>query len=456
MFREATDDTFNLDRHVVKLLSDSPFFAEISRHVRKVVTRDLPTAGVAYDKFTDDFVMGVNPDFFGGLTDEEIAGVLRHEFYHIVFYHVTSRRRTPFMRWNVATDLAINTIILAPESGKLALPDSALVPGRPLKAGPGKENAAAQKLSDLIASLPPMESSDFYWDRLSKLAEELQDGCPQHGKGAKSDTSEKTEGSHGEGEDHIHGPSDQECTCGGVGSLDDHSGWDDLTDEEREYAEAKARSILEKGAKAADQHSNGWGSMPASVRDGIRQVISRKVDWKAVLRQFVGSIARGGRTASIRRINRKYPYIHPGVKRGYVAKLAVAVDESGSVSNEMLGAFFGELENLTKNIAVTVIPFDYTVEEKDVFEWRKGMKPKIVRCKQGGTTFDAATEYVNSPKNRGRWDGIIYLTDGQAPAPIPSRVKRGWILGEGCQLAFPSGEMQVSMEKSVPPKGAWR
>jgi hypothetical protein len=94
--------------------------------------------------------------------------------------------------------------------------------------------------------------------------------------------------------------------------------------------------------------------------------------------------------------------------------------------------------------------------EKNVFEWRKGQRPKLNRVKSGGTSFDAATEYVNSSQNRGRWDGIIYLTDGECCKPMASRVKRGWILGSGCNLGFQTDEMQASMDKGTPNKGAWR
>jgi len=425
MFNEAADDQSQFDRHFVKLLSDAPFFAEISRHVRKVVTRDIPTAGVTYDPRADDFVMGINPDFFGGLTDAEVSGVIRHELYHITFLHVTSRQveRSLHRRWNVATDLAINSIILDPSSGGASLPECALVPGRPLKLGPGKENEAAQKVSDLIASFPQLESSDYYYNRLSELAQELEESG---------------------------------LTQPGEGTLDDHDGWGEVPDDIREAVEAKARALVEKAAAAADSRTNGWGNIPSGIRDDIRRMVARKVDWRLVLRQFIGSIARGERSTTIRRINRKYPYIHPGVKKGYVAKLAVAVDESGSVSDEMLAAFFGELESLTRRASVTVVPFDAAVDDKDVFEWRKGTQPKIVRCKQGGTTFDAPTDWVNSPKNRGRFDGLIILTDGCAAPPGPSRVKRCWVLGEGCSLAFPSDETQVSMDTGVPTSGAWR
>ena len=80
-----------------------------------------------------------------------------------------------------------------------------------------------------------------------------------------------------------------------------------------------------------------------SLVDAIRKSVSNVINWRNVLRQFVGSITRGGRATSIKRINKRYPYIHPGVKRGYEAKLLVAIDQSGSVDNEMLVEFFGML-----------------------------------------------------------------------------------------------------------------
>ena len=495
MFSQADTD-FNIDRHLIKLLEESPFFAEISRHVRKVVTNDLPTAGVTFDKYTDDFVLGINPEFFGELKDEEIAGVLRHEFYHIIFFHITTRRKTPHMRWNVATDLAINSIILDPSSGKnVALPDCALVPGRPLiKAGKGKEHKAAAKLSNLIASLPSLESSDYYWNRLSELADELQGDCPVHGdkgntkggsgaqgekddgnpghsKGGKADDAEGGKGDdatgqgkdseedgeqNGHGSGHSHNEAgEDECTCG-ASSMDDHGGWDDVPEDMREYVEGKARALTEKAAKHADSRSNGWGNMPTSVRDDIRRMVSRVVDWKAVLRQFVGSICRGDRVSTIRRINRKYPYIHPGVKRGYVAKLAIAIDQSGSVHDDMLASFFSELSALTKKVSVTIIPFDADVDPREVYEWRKGSQVNLKRVKSGGTSFDAPTRFVNDAKNRGRWDGLLVMTDGECSQPTPSRIKRGWVLGAGQKLYFNTDEMQVSMDKGTPTRGAWR
>ena len=68
---------------------------------------------------------------------------------------------------------------------------------------------------------------------------------------------------------------------------------------------------------------------------------------------------------------------------------------------------------------------------RDAFEWKKGNKVEAKRVRGGGTDFNAPTQIVNDPKNRGRWDGMLILTDGECSKPVSSRVKRGWVVSPG-------------------------
>ena len=54
---------------------------------------------------------------------------------------------------------------------------------------------------------------------------------------------------------------------------------------------------------------------------------------------FIKTSQRAQRRASIKRINRRYAYIHPGKKVQRQAKIAIAIDQSGSVDDGMLSAF---------------------------------------------------------------------------------------------------------------------
>ena len=142
-----------------------------------------------------------------------------------------------------------------------------------------------------------------------------------------------------------------------------------------------------------------------------------------MLRFFVKASQRANKSSTIRRINRRYPYIHPGRKSDRVANIAISVDQSGSVDNAMLALFFAELNKLSEVASFTVVPFDTKVDEKKVYEWRKGESRPVERVLSGGTCFDAPTKYVNARK----FDGHIVLTDMCAPKPIPSKCQRLWM-----------------------------
>ena len=112
--------TFDLNEHTYRLLESEPFFASLSRRINKKMTTAIPTAGV---RITDEgqFEMVYNPQFFESLTHKERSGVLKHEFYHLIFEHVTGRLPPEGMTkmWNIATDLAINSHLMdeLPEQG---------------------------------------------------------------------------------------------------------------------------------------------------------------------------------------------------------------------------------------------------------------------------------------------------------------------------------------------------
>lgn len=459
---QTVEHDYNFARHLIPFMQECPFYAEISRHVQKRLTYDVPTAAVSFDAKTDELVMWINPCFAGGgtyktrsgkevteegLSNSEIQGVITHEFDHLVYGHLGARRRDPADTDNIAKDLAINSLIVqrfkAPrdlEPGQTArpLPRLALIPGqrpwvdpRHLDAMTPERKKALEHFSDLIEKFPPAKASEWYFNRLLEDQKKNPDKWPKNAKG----------------EIEI-------VLC----PMDDHDGWDDeseVSQQEQEYIEGRIKAIIEKAVRHADSQ-DGWGNIPAELRDEIRRSVSTIINWRAVLRQFVGSLVRGQRTTTIKRINKRYPYIHPGVKRGYTAKLIIAIDESGSVSDEMLNMFFSELDTLTRKVDITLLHFDCHCTVKDLYEWRKGTRPKLNRVRGGGTDFNAPTNFVNDPKNRGRWDGLLIMTDGQAPAPGPSRIKRGWVLGQGCKLDFASDETQIFLTKDTQVRGAWR
>ena len=368
---------FDLKLHLHRLLSDEPFFSAISRRVNKQASRGLPTAGVTVDKDTLQFKMLYNPDFFKDMEENKIKGVLMHEFYHLIFKHVTSRKpeNVPHLVWNIAGDLAINSMI-----GANNLPEGCCIPG-------GKQ----------FEDYPMGKTAEFYLEMM-KDDEQFGDG-----NGGFKD---------------FDGQSGSD-----FGNFDDHGGWGELTDDERQMVEERAKDIMEKAAKEANNSGRGWGSVSSGIKREIMERLKTRVDWKKVLRAFIGAAQRADKSNTMRRINRRFPYIHAGRKVNRVANIAISIDQSGSVSDSELNAFFNELNKLSELATFTVIPFDTKVAEDKVYTWRKGEKRKWERVMYGGTCFNAPTEYVN----KGNYDGHIVLTDLQAPKPKPSRCRRMWM-----------------------------
>ena len=358
---------------------NEPFFAGISRRVDKRPNRAIPTAGVRINPKTVQFEMLYNPDFFAKLTDKQKLGVLKHEFYHLVFDHVTGRNPSPptedgkpgeFAKlWNYATDLAINSHIRG------ELPDECLMPGE-----------------KQFADYPVGNSAEWYYAELKK-------NPPEDGGGGSG-------GEGGEGSDQF----------------DDHEGWGDVPNEVKEMAKERLKEVMRKAAEEA-QKSNNWGSVSRDVREEIIKKLNSTVDWKKVLRYFIKTSQRSDRASTQRKLNRRFPYIHPGRKTRRQASIAISIDQSGSVSDAMLQAFFGELNKLAGLATFTVIPFDSEVAEDSVYVWKKGETKKWHRVRYGGTNFDPPTKYVNERS----FDGHILLTDLCAPKPISSKCQRMWM-----------------------------
>ena len=383
---------FDLNLNTARLLMEEPFFAAISRRIDKRASYAIPTAGVMINPDTAQFEMLYNPKFFADLTDLERADVLKHEFYHVLFEHVTGRMPTDvnLKLWNIATDLAINSHLQN-------LPKGGLIPGEP---------------DTPFEHLPSGESAEWY---LANMPEFDND----KGNNQSGPSSSESQGEGSSGGD----PSDGDSQSDGIpDTLDDHSGWQECSQEVKDMAKERLKEVVRKAAEEASA-SNRWGSVSQQTRKKVMKMLETKVDWRKVLRYFVKSSQRANRSSSIKRINRRYAYIHPGRKANRVARVAVSVDQSGSVDDNMLAMFFAELNKLAQIAEFTVIPFDTQVDEDKVFTWKKGQTKLPERVLQGGTCFDAPTDYVNGEG----FDGHIVLTDMCAPKPKPSKCQRMWM-----------------------------
>lgn len=411
---------FNIDQNLIAFITSNAFFAEINRNVKKVYTKDVKTASVYFDREWDMFVLNINPDYVKKLKPAQVQALLTHEFYHIVFGHCAMGQK-PHKLWNIAYDLHINGLIkrsIKTDPKNLELAPDWCIPGvraaHPDGTQISDEELKLYPLVEFIEKLPDDASSMQYFHSL------VQAGFDKIVK-------------------------DDEEAFYGFTDLDDHEddGLGDLDD----YIASRAKAMTERAVKSADALGS-WGDIPHEMRGALRSWVNRTVDWRSILRHWVGYLNRGSKRSTLKKINKRYPYIHPGVQRSQIARLLIAVDQSGSVYDEMLELFFAEIISLAKNVEIDFILFDYSIDESSFFTLKKGSKPELVRKRCGGTNFDAPTDYVNDPENRGRWDGLLILTDGQARRPGPCNIRRAWVYPESCKLDFETDETQIVVTNS--------
>lgn len=416
--KEKKKIVFDLSQHIVRLLLSEPFFAAVSRRVNKISTYAVPTAGIRFDPKRCEFELFYNPDYLAKLPDEQIRGILKHEFYHLIFGHVTSRLPAEAKSsgqvsrtWNISADLAINSYL------QNELPENCCMPG-----------------VNVFKDYPLYQAADWYYKKLKEEIEKFKkdSGENNKGKGNRDNSS-----------------------LDNADSIDDHSKWcDTAVDEQtakeleeiKEVIKEKAKDIMRKAAEEASQ-SGSWGTISESIKRNIMDSLRSVIDWRKVLRWFIKASQRADKSNTLRRINKRYPYIQPGTKINRQANIAISIDQSGSVSDVLLGMFFTELNALSKFATFTVIPFDSEVGERYIYKWKKGAKnKKWERVLSGGTDFNAPTKYVNEHKE---FDAHIILTDMCAPKPISSRCHRLWITNiEGASKPyFETNERVVIIEE---------
>ena len=394
--KTITDKKF--DKLMIEFLLDEPFFASIVMNLKKIKTRSIPTAGVTVRDYT--FVLYWNPEFVTKLSKKKFFGLMKHECYHLIYQHVMSRKQDPHNLWNIATDLAINSLI-----DESYLPEGGLIPGKhfdksTMENVPEEIAKRNRKLSNFLASLPKYKASEWYMEKLKSdkdIADAFEDMCG-NGDGAGFDV-------------HLDGDGT-------------------MSESDIEIMKGKLKEIVKKSAQKANSRSNGWGSCSASVRAHISKMFNDSIDWKKTLQYFCGTKQKSKKSRTYRKINRKYPYIHPGTKVKRTASLAIYIDQSGSVGDDGIAMFFSALENLARNVAFKVFHFDTNVDKNSEYAWRKGQKYRLpMRTLSGGTCFDSVEDHYRSRSSE--FDGYIVMTDGMAPKPKTCISKRCWVLLPG-------------------------
>ena len=359
-----------------RLLMRWPFIGSVMMRMELIPVRDdrLETA------CTDGNTIFADTRFLKSLSRDERLFVLAHEVWHSVLLHFCRKQDRDRVLFNVAADLEIHFVL---EEEKMKAP-----------------------------WVLPHEKS---WAGLS--AEEIYERVLQ--KTQKSDPGESFDKHLYDG-DQIPAPEEVGKETGTEAEAEAPQEF--VIDEE--FAPVldpgRAEKIRGRVISAAQQLERTQGTLPGVVKRLLEQIAKPSLPWNEMLKQFVTSCYGGKRRwlPPSRKHIWEGLYL-PSMREGQL-KAVVALDTSGSTTNDM-ALFFGELLSLMRSFGrfeLTVIQCDAAIGKVEHFS-DSALPPsngKFEVTGGGGTSFVPVFDYV-AKEMQEKTDLLIYFTDGFGTAP---------------------------------------
>lgn len=379
----------------VKLLRSSPFFGTLLLNAKWKVVEDDITSTMA----TDGDILFLNEKFVSGISEEYFTFVLLHEVLHMALQHV-DRMKDLFTRdaqsaalANMAADIVVNGIV---KDNGFDVPHEAITDDK-------LKHLSVREIFTILQQQlpPPMMGGGGGGDDKSNgkkkknqgsgsgnnpLDKKPNDCLKKPGSGGKPD--------EGEGSDPGDQDDDSEGNDGGS-QYKDKTNWKDVLNK---------ANIIAKSKKA--------GAKGAGIARILDEFLEPTINWRDVLYRFVTN-ARTDFEGFDRR------FIHQGDYfddlGGTRIKVALFMDTSGSVDEQLLSEFFAELRfaiNALPGITGEMWYFDTElypegpINEIDVPRIRGG----------GGTSFVPAMkklQEVHEEDSSVQTLGIMF-TDGYA------------------------------------------
>ena len=340
--------------------------------------------------YTDGVNKVYGREFVDKLNDEELRALILHENLHVALKHM-SRFMKEFKAEpqliNASADYVVNDIIVNLQDRYFCkLPDGGLVDSK------YHNWSVRQVYNDLKQKQD--NDPDF----------QPQDSLDKHG--------------FGEGE------------CG------------NMTPQEQKKLSEKIDKALRQGSLLA-------GKLGGKTPQAIEDLLTGKVDWRAVLREFITSNTRGMEELSWRNYSKKHipnDIYLPSAISEKMEELVIGWDTSGSIGNQANAEFAGELKLICENVnpsKVRILWWDTEVTGEQVFTEGnyEGMDKVLKPRGGGGTDPNCIPKYIKD-KNINA-SAMVVFTDGYFYGDVDwsTDISTLWLVTENDRLEVPKGKI---------------
>ena len=368
----------------VRMLLNHPFFGNL---VTRLVLTDA--SKWCHTLATDGKYLYFNAEFVNSLSDGEVIFGLAHEVGHCIYDHMDRRGDRNPAYFNMAGDYIINYQLVNHNVGERITKVQILYDGKYNDTWTTEE-----VYEDIKDKQPPCETWDQHLDGEGNGSGE-GDGEQQE---SQSDGQQKADGA--EQDENADNEEDYPGQKGPV----KHS----KSERERikdEFKEAVIQSAQQAGA----------GNMPKGIARLVKEMTEPKMDWRQMLRASIDSCIKNDFT--FQRPSRKAWHsgiVLPGLNNDERIDIGIAIDTSGSMTDQMLKDFLGETKGIMDQYAdYRVRLWSFDTETYTVHEFTPDSSEDIMDYELeggGGTEFMCNWEMMKDQEIEP--DQLIMFTDG--------------------------------------------
>lgn len=350
----------DIQETILKLLIKEPFYGHIASNM--TVKPKLSTKKISMIVYPQ-LLLYYNPKWFETLDDNIKYGTLLHELLHIILQHPMRRGSREINLWAVACDLAVNQYI------------------DPIYTSANWINLelVAQEFNIQIEY---GQSSEFYYDLLKSLKIKIK------GKTTNNEAMFTLKSSQEYKSDLIP---------------DQKSNNNDL---------ALLKTVI---SQSINENESSFKELEDLYSDYI-------VNWREILKRFLSTRGRRDKKKSYKKVSRRFNN-YPGniYKKGVEA--LIALDESGSMPDNLIHIYIKELEEINKITGVKIQIVRFDSECSKPVPLRQYIEEKG-RIKRGSTDFNPVFKIADELKI----PLVAIFTDGKGLCPKSVNQKVLWLL----------------------------
>ncbi len=213
-----------------------------------------------------------------------------------------------------------------------------------------------------------------------------------------------------------------------------------------EKMEEKEEDEWDYAASLAKEVGNKNSSTPLGLERFAKKIKANDIDWKFELYNAIN-----------RHMRNNYAFMPPNKKHIYrgvalpsltsdTLSLIIAIDTSGSIREDILGAFIGEFKSIMQNfpaVSIELLIADAKVHSHHTFMGGEEMDFPLKGG--GGTDYRPTFEYIDA--NIPMSSMLLYFTDGEGIFPrIPPAYEVIWALSQN-KNKIPFGKKLVIFDK---------